>query len=663
MKRSTTLASLFVMASGFGSACLADDDLDAAGLSAEDQLYGIGGTAGEIITTWGSDSEGDSTGDPGDTGGDSTGNGDSTGDGDSTGGGDSTDTGTEGAIPDAPSLTLTTSQVKRFDFEWGATPGAEYYQLFESTASGEPYSQVGDDLFTTGTSLTVPLHARLDASYVLRACNEWGCTVSSVVEVVGNLAAAVGYFKASNTAKDDYFGSVVEISADGNTLAVGANWEDSNGVGINGSQNVKTADHSGAVYVFAYDGQSWSQQAYVKASNAGAGDDFGRNLSLSDDGSTLVVGAGGEDSSAKGVNGNQASNAASTSGAVYVFTRDGGVWLQQAYLKASNTNSGDQFGMGVALSGDGNTLAVGANSERSNATGVGGNQLDNSLLAAGAVYVFTRKAGAWAQEAYVKPSNTGGADYFGTSLSLSVDGNTLAVGSSSEDSSASGIDGNQADESAIDAGAVYVFSRNATVWSQQAYVKSFDADANDQFGIRLALSGSGDTLVVGAVYEDSASAGIGGDPSDDSVSNSGAAYVYSRSGSVWSPQTYVKASNSDKNDGFGYNLAISSDGLTMVVGARWEASTASGVGSNEFDNAAFGTGSAYVFTWDGAWSQQAYVKAPNPNANDFFGDWVAVSGDGSTVVVAACCEAGNAVGIGGNQANNQATGAGAVYLY
>ncbi|MFV8754561.1 integrin [Nannocystaceae bacterium ST9] len=638
-----------------------EDEFDDALLVGSAPTDSIGITTGEIITTWGESDTTSETGDITSETGDTT---SETGDTTSETGDTTSETGGTTEAPAAPLLTLTYSQVKQFDFVWGATPGAEYYQLLESTADGEPYEQVGDDLFTKGVSLVMPLFARLDASYVLRACNEWGCTDSDVVEVMGTLAEAVGYFKASNTAASDYFGSCVELSGDGNTLAVGANWEDSNGVGINGSQNIKTADHSGAVYLFAFDGQSWSQQAYVKASNAGAGDDFGRNLSLSDDGNTLAVGAAGEDSSAKGINGNQASNAASTSGAVYVFTRSGAVWSQQAYVKASNTNSSDQFGMGLALSGDGNTLAVGANGERSNATGIGGNQLDNSLLSAGAVYVFTRSDAVWSQQAYVKASNTGGADYFGNSVSLSYDGDTLGVGAGYEDSGASGIDGNQADNSAIDAGAVYVFSRSGAVWSQQAYVKSFASDADDQFGIRLALSGSGDTMVVGALHDDSASAGIDGDPSDDSLTNSGAAYVYTRNGSVWSPQTYVKASNPDMHDRFGMMLALSNDGQTMVVGARWDSSNATGVGGNQLDNSVYGAGAAYVFVWDGtAWSQQAYVKAPNPDVNDFFGDWVSLSGNGSTLAVAACCEDGNATGIAGDHSNNQAAEAGAVYLY
>jgi drug/metabolite transporter superfamily protein YnfA len=174
------------------------------------------------------------------------------------------------------------------------------------------------------------------------------------------------------------------------------------------------------------------QQAYVKASNAEALDSFGNSVALSGD--TLVVGVREEDSNATGINGNEADNSAAGSGAVYVFTRTGGVWTQQAYLKASNAEAGDSFGASVALSGD--TLVVSATNEDSNATGVGGNQADNSASNSGAVYVFTRTGGIWAQQAYLKASNTEAGDAFGARVALS--GDTLVVSAFNEDSNARG---------------------------------------------------------------------------------------------------------------------------------------------------------------------------------------------------------------------------------
>ncbi len=195
----------------------------------------------------------------------------------------------------------------------------------------------------------------------------------------------------------------------------------------------------------------------MKASNTEAGDYFGYSLALSGDGNTLAVGAIWEDSNATGTSGNQADNSASDSGAAYVFTRSGSTWTQQAYVKASNTEANDLFGYSVALSGDGNTLTVGAYREASNATGIGGNQTDNSAPTAGAVYVFTRGGSTWSQQAYVKASNTEVFDAFGYSVALSGDGNTLAVGAHLEDSNTTGINGNQADNAAGESGGVYVY--------------------------------------------------------------------------------------------------------------------------------------------------------------------------------------------------------------
>jgi VCBS repeat-containing protein len=223
------------------------------------------------------------------------------------------------------------------------------------------------------------------------------------------------------------------------------------------------------------------------------------------------------------VDGNQSDNSASLAGAAYVFTRDGtGAWSQQAYLKASNTESDDQFGGSVAVDGD--TAVVGARLEDSNATGVDGNQADNSAVNAGAAYVFTRDGtGAWSQQAYLKASNTDGGDEFGRSVAVA--GDTVVVGASGEDSNATGVDGNQADNSAVNAGAAYVFTRDGTgAWSQQTYLKASNTDGGDDFGFSVAVDG--DTVVIGAFMEASIATGVDGNEADNSASFAGAAYVF-----------------------------------------------------------------------------------------------------------------------------------------
>jgi hypothetical protein len=327
-------------------------------------------------------------------------------------------------------------------------------------------------------------------------------------------------------------------------------------------------------------GVTWTQQAYIKASNTGSGDAFGWSVALSGD--TLAVGATGEDSKATGVNsGDEGDDSQLDAGAVYVFTRSGTKWTQQAYIKGSNTESGDNFGYSVALSGD--TLAVGATGEDSKATGTQASltdQSDNSLLNAGAAYVFTRSGTDWSQQAYVKASNTGTNDVFGWSLAL--DAETLAVGAPGEASSASGIDGNQIDDSSPYSGAVYLFTQNGADWSQQAYIKASNPGEADQFGWSVTLSG--DVVASGAYREDGSS---------NSLADSGAVYVFIRNGTVWSQQDYVTPAVIDSGDLFGYSVALSAD--TLAVGAPGEASNASGVDGNAGDKSLGGSGAAYVF--------------------------------------------------------------------
>ena len=161
--------------------------------------------------------------------------------------------------------------------------------------------------------------------------------------------------------------------------------------------------------------------------------------------------------SAISVGSDQANNAANNSGAVYVFVRNGAIWSQQTYIKASNTDSGDSFGFKLALSGDGETLAVGARLEDSNATGIGGDQIYNATGQSGAVYLFVRSGATWSQQAYIKASNTDGNDFFGGSVALSSNGDILAVGAQNESSNATGISGDQANNAASASGAVYLF--------------------------------------------------------------------------------------------------------------------------------------------------------------------------------------------------------------
>jgi hypothetical protein len=500
--------------------------------------------------------------------------------------------------------------------------------------------------------------------YRLSACNDGGCTPSADIGIANAMLNAIVYAKASNTGAQDRFGWAVSLSSDGQTLAVGAPDESSNATGIDGNQANEAAPSSGAVYVFVRSSTTWSQQAYIKASNAGANDAFGTAVSLSADGNWLAIGASNEASSASGVNGDQADNTAPGSGAVYVFYRQGSTWGQQAYLKASNTDSNDRFGETLSLSAQGNTLAIGARGESSGAAGVNGDQADNTSAFSGAAYVFVRDGAAWTQQAYIKPSNTGLNDQFGWQVSLSGDGATLAVGAWGEDSSATGIDGDQADNTSGQSGAVYVFVRQGSMWTQQAYIKASNAASNDQFGIAVSLSTDGNTLAVSADGEDSSAVGVGGDQTDNLGSASGAVYVFARQGSTWSQQAYIKASNAETSDRFSSQVSLSADGNTLAAGAVREGSVAVGINGTQVDNTAPFSGAVYLFARQGStWSQRSFIKASNTNAGDTFGRGIDLSDDGSTLAVGAYSESSGASGINGDQADNSAPRSGAVYLY
>lgn len=383
------------------------------------------------------------------------------------------------------------------------------------------------------------------------------------------------YIKASNTNMDDQFGWSVDI--EGNTLIVGTPFEASNATGIDGSQSNNSAMSAGAVYVFTRSDATWSQQAYIKASNTDSGDLFGTDVNIN--GQTLVVSAPGEASNTTGINGSQSNNAAPKSGAAYVFTRTASTWSQQAYLKASNTNVDDLFGSTVALSKD--TLVVGAEGEASNATGINGDQNNNSLATAGAAYVFVRNVDTWSQQAYLKASNTGGGDEFGVAVDVSgntvvvgaqgqdqdfngdiasfagaayvfirdgtqwsqqdylkgsntgtsdqfgfavaISGNQIIIGANGEDSNATGIDGNGADNSFNNSGAAYLFERFADEWVQQDYIKATNTGFFDDFGSALDLAGG--KMIIGAQREASNDVGLGGSGDNNSASNSGAVYA------------------------------------------------------------------------------------------------------------------------------------------
>ncbi len=448
--------------------------------------------------------------------------------------------------------------------------------------------------------------------------------------------AQQAYIKASNPGVTDNFGFATSLSEDGNTLAVSAHFESSAATGIDGNQDDDSIGQSGAAYVFVRDGTTWTQQAYIKASNTGHraeevsadappladvafgpasageyryegslgeefddGDQFGAALALTSDGSRLIVTATAEDSAATGTNGDQTDNSKRSAGAAYIFDRVGDTWAQSAYIKPSNPEVDALFGYSVAITADGSRIAVGGYDEDGSAEST--NEFQDGLVrGAGAVYVFDFDGDSWNQIGYLKASNAERGDSFGVAVTISDDGKTVIGTAQDEDGLLPGINNipgpDRNDSVRPTTGAVYAFVENDDgSWTQQAYIKSSNTGSGDVFGSRLAVSGDGNVLVVGAQYEDSDAQGINGPQDNDAAQEAGAVYLFTREGETWAQEAYVKGLNTETFDEFGSSVSISTDGSLIAIGAYLEDSGATGVGGDQSDNSMIDSGAVYLF--------------------------------------------------------------------
>ncbi len=474
--------------------------------------------------------------------------------------------------------------------------------LIASPASGwyqEAYIKSDQDI--TGSLFGTSVSLSGDRLAVGAAREASGTGATYVYLRSGANWAQEARISASNFDVGDWFGYSVSLSGD--TLAVGAFYESSNETtitnGVSASSD-NTNNDSGAVYVYKRSGVNWTQEAYIKAANNDTEDWFGSSVSLS--GYTLAVGAVQEDSNQTTItNGAVASSddSNSNSGAVYIYSRSGVNWAQEAYIKAFNNDAQDLFGSSVSLSGE--TLAVGATDESSNQvtiTNGAAASSNNSRKRSGAVYIYKRSGVNWEQEAYIKTVNNSIDDRFGSSVSLS--GDKLAVGVWGEDSNETTITNGataSSDDSQRASGAVYLYNRTGSSWAQEAYIKAVNNDRDDYLGYSVSLSG--DTLAVGATGEASNETTITNDAtasSDNTNTDSGAVYLYTRSGGNWAQEAYIKASNNDAGDSFGSNVSLSGD--TLVVGAPYEASNeiiiTNGTTASR-DNSSFQRGAVYVY--------------------------------------------------------------------
>ncbi len=389
----------------------------------------------------------------------------------------------------------------------------------------------------------------------------------------------------SGLASDAQFGTSIGVSVD--TVIVGTK-----------SKSFAT----GSAYVFVRSGTAWSQQAQLVSPDDASSNEFGAAVAVNGD--TVLCSEAGD---------------SELFGEAYIFSRSAGTWTVQPKLTASPGASGDQFSTAVALSGNtavltspfenssqgwlyvfliapGNIIQQGSFTGNSTSSGdsfgtsvaVSGDKVvagsPSKGLDQGAVYVFGRSGANWTPQAELTPPTglLSFDDNFGSSVS--IDGNTIVVGASGE----------------FGQGSAYVFVLSGTTWTQQAKLTANDAASGDLFGSSVSING--DTVVVGA---------------NGKLAFQGVAYVFTRSGSAWTQQAKLTASDAAANDSFGVSVSVSGD--TAAIGAR---------GKGSFQ------GAAYVFVRSGTnWTQQSKLLGADLASGDNFGSSVSV--DGNTVLVGA----------------------------
>ena len=330
------------------------------------------------------------------------------------------------------------------------------------------------------------------------------------------------YFQERLTPTDvehyDNFG--LSVAIDGDYVIVGARYEDPGGTQSAGSAYIfvrsQTSSWPHPVY-----GSSWAQQAKLTASDKAQYDQFGTSVAI--DGLTAIVGAPRKDYSV------------TDTGSVYVYSRTGTSWYEQQQLTASDAASYDNFGFNVAMDGD--TIIVGAPYE----------ETPPIQYSAGSAYIFVKPyiGSNWTQQAKLTPYDPENGALLGHRVD--IDGDYAVVGAFIEDPSLGfGL-------SLTDAGSVYIFVRSGTSWSQQQKLTASDKAAYDRFGSGVAIEGS--RVVIGAMYE------------DDGGGNSGATYVFDRSGSNWTQTTKLINSDAGADDRTG--LGVSLSGNTLITGSYY----------------------------------------------------------------------------------------------
>ncbi|MDM0015019.1 FG-GAP repeat protein [Variovorax sp. J22P168] len=499
-------------------------------------------------------------------------------------------------IPSAPAVGYAP---RAFLFNWPTSDHATYYRLGEDPSASGSFTLVADNLASTTYALQDIALTRSQAAwrYALQACNANGCSGWSL-PATPDANRAIGYFKPGTV--DNLFGATTGLSPDGRMLAVGTQgslqlyalsagqWQWAQTISMEAASYPRAAfsnDGTMLVGMFGYDGALGDQgqvQVFTKAPGGWTqtdvwdppsprrGGNFGDYLGISSDGTVAVVGE-------YGILGSHA-------GRFHVYRKTSGTWSREATITPDNPRSGELFGVYAKISADGATIVVGAQYEGSASTT---DETDASARDAGAAFVYAYDAGTatWTKRAYLKAPSPVGGELFGSATAISADGSTVVIGARNHDVG-----------SITRAGAAYVYRRTAGTYALVQTIHAPQIVANMYFGgFGLALNTVGDVLAIGAPGDSSAGTGIDAVTTQGPAFNSGAAHLYRLTDGQFVHARYLKASNTEANDLFGRDLAMSADGGTIAIGATAEASSASGIGGDQADNSATNRGAVYLY--------------------------------------------------------------------
>lgn len=464
--------------------------------------------------------------------------------------------GTAALVGNGTAFAMNSGTGAHLNTDWQVASDAAFTTIVSESLA----DAVNKTSWTSGNlALSTPYYMRCRYRDAYSAVSAWsdGVAVSSKAAYVPTIQTArliasdysvsVGYLPS--------FGRSVSLDNSSTRLAVGAP-----GTIISGTTS------AGAVYIFTRTGSTWTQEAKLASSDLAAGDRFGYSVSIDSTGTRVVAGA------------DQANvSAVSDTGAAYIFTRTGTTWVQEAKLVATVRLASDYFGSAVDIDDAGTRVAVGA-------VGV---DINSDTTNVGAVYIFTRAGTTWAQEAKLMASVTGSG--LGCAVSLDSTGTRVAAGATQTGQIP----------------AAYIFTRTGTAWTQEAALASSDDLTSNGFGYSVSIDSAGTRLAVGAPY-------VG------PVAGAGGVYLFTRTGVTWRQEAKLTENVQVSTNYFGTSVSLDSGGMTVAVGNR---------SSSDY---------GHIFARsDAQWSEAAVFNTESNVGYNGFGQSISLSSDGTRLAVGA----------------------------